>query len=77
MTSPIPNVCFVIKKKLSLLSHTVIDHRRGRPVENVNYRPELTNIEGKNKVDMILFEDNYVEYDKFNSVSQGINGKLL
>lgn len=32
MTSPIPNVCFVIKKKLSLLSHTVVDHRRGRPV---------------------------------------------
>ena len=43
----------------------------------MNNRPELTNIEGKNKVDMILFEDNYVEYDKFNSVSQGINGKLL
>ena len=44
----------------------------------MNYRPELTNIEGKNKVEnKVLFEDNYVEYDKFNSVSQGIKGKLI
>ena len=43
----------------------------------MNYRPELTNIEGKNKVDIILFEENYVEYDKLNSVSQGIKDKLV